>query len=142
MSHFVMGVLGFMIQNNLWANGFYKCEIEKGNCMHTCVFTLTIYTYGLVSFCGRHIFGSQAFFKSRIRPLALHPPPVEGKFPGMSLFYKDCDRPSNARTRGLLFHPSSPPHVLQKFLLVSMGGLSGGSSVHRPGKCFLHMPIG
>ena len=52
---------------------------------------LTIYTYGRVSFYGRHIFGNQTFFNSRIRPLALHPmlalhsASVEGKFPGMSL---------------------------------------------------------
>ena len=60
---------------------------------------LTLYTYGLVSYCGRHIFGSQTFFKSRIRPKAFHPmlafdpSPVEGKFLGISLFSKDCGRP-------------------------------------------------
>ena len=73
---------------------------------------LTIYTYGLVSFFGRHIFWSKPSKpKSRIRPLALHPmlalhpPPVEGKFPGISLSLGIVVDQGMPRTRGHLGGP-------------------------------------
>ena len=37
-----------------------------------------------------------------------HPPPVEGKFSGMSLFSQDCDRPRNAPDKGA----SGGPHIM------------------------------
>ena len=40
--------------------------------------------------------------------LALHPPPVEGKFSGMSHFSQDCDRPRNAPDQGA----SGGPHIM------------------------------
>ena len=62
-------------------------------------------------FVGDIYFGVKPNLKSRIRPLALHPmlalhpPPVKGKFPGMSLSLGIVIDQGMPRTRGLLGGP-------------------------------------
>ena len=107
-----------------------------------CVYFDHLHTwFGFLS--GRHIFGSQTSFKSRIIPLALHLPPVDGRCSWMLLFFQDIGAPDQGASGGSTIcrvdcrvshcqESPSNPNVPKDLMLLSIPILNGNKVVLRP----------